>query len=923
VTVTLRTITRERLLELADATGDPDRRDLYLDLAGRWKHNWIPLDAIAAAIKAKRMKGDGKRRPRAEWASSAAKSAGNLPRARGGGKSRLDPKGAASHASRSVLGGGRAKGPGRPNAGESRLRAEAAGVTPTPAAPKPRKESALLAEWRQLRAEQMQRFENPTARGGRPEEHRDYFGTGENMGHNAQEAPLTYRAFLESKSREKRAEKDAGDAHKAGVALGLKHSQAAKMGPEHDAELEALMNDHGRNEHLVAGGYADGQMLGEARAQAAAQRKAAAAEKRRGESAARKAEKDAQGAANRARTSENPRVIAAAGEAHRAAAHAHLAIGNDEAGVRHTEAAQAYLERARKLEEGQRRLDALGKRPTPAAPTGTLEAARPSVGDRVTIHNVGVTGSQSARYVGDDVNGKPKVEYSSGGQLVRTSIRPDQMTRQEQPASAPSPARLAEQVGTTERDASLNPQAAQALAAHNLKIGARVTYSSRQPVPGGGANVVVPQRGEWEITGLARNGQVRIRDTQHGSYVDAEPGLLKPAGKATAPTAAGAAPDFRSLSMDELQRHVRLGNKWASQANAEIGRRDDLADPTGLQRRAAGIRPHLDVSKDTPPQSTAEPITVRKVGNSWLAEQDNGRNVSSVRVPHNPSLSDAENKAAARRALERSRPAPEPPARHLQSVGTPKSEAAAGGARARSLPASDKLSGVHSETYRGERLSVRPAPGRPGYLQASINGHVVNMPIARSNADAVRQLDSLRGTVDDAHARPGNYHNGAGETSYGMKLPKPGGGDPKGEAAGKAAPGAGSHITVEHSGDGTTVHGTTRADTEQQAALKAQGFRWSRNLGAWYLPRTQRESTREGRCARSRRTRRSPAPPSTAATWPGQAPVRTAPPPGSTAPGSSPTCIRNGRCRPRRKPNAGSAPRTTSATGSRWGSRSW
>jgi hypothetical protein len=80
-----------------------------------------------------------------------------------------------------------------------------------------------------------------------------------------------------------------------------------------------------------------------------------------------------------------------------------------------------------------------------------------------------------------------------------------------------------------------------------------------------------------------------------------------------------------------------------------------------------------------------------------------------------------------------------------------------------------------------------------------------------------------------------------------MKLPKPGGGDPKGEAAGKAAPGAGSHITVEHSGDGTTVHGTTRADTEQQAALKAQGFRWSRNLGAWYLPRTQRESTREGK----------------------------------------------------------------------------
>jgi hypothetical protein len=126
VTATLRTITRERLLELADATGDPDRRDLYLDLAGRWKHNWIPLDAIAAAIKAKRMKGDGKRRPRAEWATPSAKSAGSLPTARGGGKSRLDPKGAAAHTSGAVLGGGRAKaGPARPNAGTAKLAREA------------------------------------------------------------------------------------------------------------------------------------------------------------------------------------------------------------------------------------------------------------------------------------------------------------------------------------------------------------------------------------------------------------------------------------------------------------------------------------------------------------------------------------------------------------------------------------------------------------------------------------------------------------------------------------------------------------------------------------------------------------------------------------------------------------------------------
>lgn len=51
-------------------------------------------------------------------------------------------------------------------------------------------------------------------------------------------------------------------------------------------------------------------------------------------------------------------------------------------------------------------------------------------------------------------------------------------------------------------------------------------------------------------------------------------------------------------------------------------------------------------------------------------------------------------------------------------------------------------------------------------------------------------------------------------------------------------------ITVEHSGDGTLVYGTERGDTEAVSALKANGFRWSRNLGAWFLPRTWGESTR-------------------------------------------------------------------------------
>lgn len=51
-------------------------------------------------------------------------------------------------------------------------------------------------------------------------------------------------------------------------------------------------------------------------------------------------------------------------------------------------------------------------------------------------------------------------------------------------------------------------------------------------------------------------------------------------------------------------------------------------------------------------------------------------------------------------------------------------------------------------------------------------------------------------------------------------------------------------IRIEHSGDGTLVHGTERGDKDATAALKANGFKWSSNLGAWYLPRNWSESTR-------------------------------------------------------------------------------
>lgn len=50
--------------------------------------------------------------------------------------------------------------------------------------------------------------------------------------------------------------------------------------------------------------------------------------------------------------------------------------------------------------------------------------------------------------------------------------------------------------------------------------------------------------------------------------------------------------------------------------------------------------------------------------------------------------------------------------------------------------------------------------------------------------------------------------------------------------------------TIRHSDDGTLVHDTERGDRAMISHLKACGFRWSRNLDAWYLPRNWSELVR-------------------------------------------------------------------------------
>lgn len=71
-------------------------------------------------------------------------------------------------------------------------------------------------------------------------------------------------------------------------------------------------------------------------------------------------------------------------------------------------------------------------------------------------------------------------------------------------------------------------------------------------------------------------------------------------------------------------------------------------------------------------------------------------------------------------------------------------------------PAGDRFTRQTSEVYRGHKLTVKK--GREwGFLHVLINGHTLAYPYGTTNGQALRELRSLRGTVDDSIERPDAY----------------------------------------------------------------------------------------------------------------------------------------------------------------------
>lgn len=82
--------------------------------------------------------------------------------------------------------------------------------------------------------------------------------------------------------------------------------------------------------------------------------------------------------------------------------------------------------------------------------------------------------------------------------------------------------------------------------------------------------------------------------------------------------------------------------------------------------------------------------------------------------------------------------------------------------RLSTLSPEDRLSGVHVESHLGHQIQVKRHPTKGGFLQVSIGGVVVDNPIGSTNGDAQKHINAAKGTINDAVARPANYHDGNG-----------------------------------------------------------------------------------------------------------------------------------------------------------------
>lgn len=787
MTATVRKIdslTRERLLEFANARPDAGERERLIDLAGKWKHGWIPLDEIAAAIKAKRMKGDGTRRPGTD--------SGVVSRA---GKTRLDPKGAAKHAA--IVNGARGKGkPRRAAAGDTmsaadRARYERAFGRPAGTPAEAAREAALHgspalstpsadheARHAQIRREIKVRKDT---RGGNVSfvaEHSNGVNTvsariPQQRGKTDHEHRLAAREALA-----KGIERDRPDRKPA--AAGGQPGGDPNVPSGHSLPVPGPAETHSVPELRNWLKNGSPQMQEQARAELA-----------------RRAEAKAKGSPKR---------------------------GLNDSGTRYDN------------------------------PTRLQSAQTHPVGTAVVARQPGIDGETQGVVAGHTANGMVEVGYKDRhGKIVRGTFNPAHVNRRiggpEMPEH-PGAVQAARDKAFRAQGEAQTAAAISTLASRDVPDLRRLAESKNvKPKVRAAAKAELDRRGvklETPEEVAARIGMTFPKPTVKGHTVIGEgtvergsPGKAGAAAEPAAP-AAPAKPKRKpsALHQEYRARREEQDRRFEAHAGGGVAATDthtqEYQDYFGVGDHSTSPQEQRLTFKSFLEERRQGKEHERRSQQAYDAgaqlgakhgefEGDSAGHEAEYRTAesvHGPDHSDLFGQgysdgviAGSQRAEKRQ----QDNARRMAELEYGRARDAAHGVSKAAVTEAGHRAAVHAHVAAG-RASLA-AGRRPEAVE-----HIRRAEEHKGHADrlaAERQADTGRASTPDASPGPGEA--------------------PAAEASRSAG------ITVEHTGDGTLVHGTERGDTETTAALKAQGFKWSRNLGAWYLPRTWGEPTRDAR----------------------------------------------------------------------------
>jgi hypothetical protein len=326
---------------------------------------------------------------------------------------------------------------------------------------------------------------------------------------------------------------------------------------------------------------------------------------------------------------------------------------------------------------------------------------------------------------------------------------------------------------------------------------------------------------------------------------------INPAAGDTEPTLVAQLGGFDILAAGRrlLQPHLRLELADVPRTGVDIGLDELRSDrPLGIVTRLENRVAGPPVIRDEVAHQIARATTERDRAATELGQPFPHAEALEVARRRGAEL-EAELAAEATAQPSTSEPGPQPPS-GSSGARTPPASTATDPRAARSGQAATAANDTNSTP-----TAIDPQPTGPARQRTSERGAAagdVSGRTARTLADqhrAAAQFRALGTTSPDALRERGiNVAEAVEVLSDPQTAPtlpaRPG--EPDHDAAGpgtRAAPVA-PRIRVAHGPDGTLVHGTERGDQQARAALKTNGFKWSRNLEAWYLPRSFRYQTR-------------------------------------------------------------------------------